>query len=95
MQRPLESAQVVWGVIVLIVVALVGLGIAFGTRGGHVVTRLAPALAMAWGLFWIGVARLTGEPHTLAVAVTAFVVAAVIVAAPLVPAPRRSPATVR
>lgn len=87
--------QVVWGVIVLVVVALVGLGIAFGTRGAHVVTRLAPALAMAWGLVWIGVARLTGEPHTLAVAVTAFVVAALIVAAPLVPAPRRSPAAVR
>lgn len=90
-----RRSQVVWGVIVLVVVALVGLGIAFGTRGGHVVTRLAPALAMAWGLVWIGVARLTGEPHTLAVAVTAFVVAALIVAAPLVPAPRRSPAAVR
>ena len=87
--------QVVWGVIVLIVVALVGLGIALGTRGAGIVTRIAPALAMAWGLVWIGVARLTGQPHTVGVAVTAFIVALVIVAAPLVRLPQRSPVAVR
>lgn len=90
-----ERTQVLWGVIVLIVVALVGVGIAVGTRGAGLVTRLAPALAMAWGLFWIGVARLTGEPHTVGVAVTTFVVAAVIVVAPFVRVPARTPALVR
>ncbi|WP_314854291.1 hypothetical protein [uncultured Microbacterium sp.] len=90
-----ERTQVLWGVIVLIVVALVGVGIAVGTRGAGLVTRLAPALAMAWGLFWIGVARLTGEPHTVGVAVTAFVVAAVIVVAPFVRVPARTPAALR
>ena len=59
------------------------------------VTRIAPALAMAWGLVWIGVARLTGQPHTVGVAVTAFIVAVLIVAAPLVRLPQRSPVAVR
>jgi hypothetical protein len=66
------------GVAVLVVVAAVGVAIAWGTRG-----RIAPALAMAWGLVWIGVARATGEPHSGPVAVAAFVVAAVVLAAPL------------
>jgi len=63
------------GVVVLCLVGVLGIGIAGATRG-----RLAPALAMAWGLFWIGVARTAGEPASTAVAVTAWIVAVVIVA---------------
>ena len=37
--------------------------------------RVAVALSAAWGLAWIAVARLTGQPHSLAVAVMAGVVA--------------------
>lgn len=74
---PMDAdAQQLWGVLVLVVVALVGAAIAFGTDG-----RIAPALAMAWGLVWIGIARSTGEPHAPAVATTAFIVAAVVLAA--------------
>ncbi|MBF4561344.1 tryptophan-rich sensory protein [Microbacterium sp. VKM Ac-2870] len=67
------DAQQLWGVIVLVVVALVGIAVAVGTGG-----RIAPALAMTWGLVWIGVARTSGEPHAPAVATAAFIVAAVI-----------------
>lgn len=74
---PMDAeAQQLWGVLVLVLVALVGAAIAFGTDG-----RIAPALAMAWGLVWIGIARSTGEPHAPAVATTAFIVAAVVLAA--------------
>lgn len=65
------------GVAVLIVVGLVGVALAWGTRG-----RWAPGLAMAWGLVWIAVARITGEPESTAVAVAAIVVAAVVLIAP-------------
>ncbi|EIC08011.1 MAG: tryptophan-rich sensory protein [Microbacterium sp. 69-7] len=76
--------QQLWGVIVLVVVALVGIAIAFGTGG-----RIAPALAMSWGLVWIGVARTSGEPHAPAVATAAFVVAAVILISAVVATLRR------
>ena len=78
------DSQQLWGVIVLVVVALVGIAIAFGTGG-----RIAPALAMSWGLVWIGVARTSGEPHAPAVATAAFVVAAVILIAAVVATLRR------
>lgn len=67
------------GIAVLVVVALIGVAVALGTGG-----RLAPAVAMAWGLFWIGVARATGEPHTLPIAVAAWIAAAVVLIAPVV-----------
>lgn len=62
------------GVAVLIVVGAVGIALAWVTRG-----RLAPALAMGWGLFWIGSERAAGEPQSTVVSITAFVVAALIV----------------
>lgn len=73
-----EAAADGWGVTVLVVVALLGAAIAWGTRG-----RLAPGLAMAWGLVWIGVARTTAEPDSTPVAVTAWIAAAVVVAVPV------------
>lgn len=71
------SAQTLWGIAVLVVVAAVGIAVAIGTRG-----RVAPALAMAWGLSWIGIARLTGEPLAPGVAATAFAVGLVVLVAP-------------
>lgn len=65
-----------WGVAVLIVVGLIGLAIAWFSRG-----RIAPALALAWGLAWLGVARLTGEPVSIGIGVTAIVVGAVVLGA--------------
>ncbi|MFT4281908.1 TspO/MBR family protein [Microbacterium sp.] len=71
-----EAYQDVAGIAVLVVVALVGVALAWRTGG-----RIAPALAMAWGLVWIGVARTTGEPASAPVGITAFVVAAVVLIA--------------
>ena len=52
-----EGAADLWGIVVLIAVAIIGLSIGAASRW-----RLAPALALAWGLTWLAVARLTGEP---------------------------------
>lgn len=41
--------------------------------------RIAVALSAAWGLIWIGVARLTGEPRSVFVAILSLLVAAHIV----------------
>ena len=68
-----EASADLWGVVVLIAVAVIGLGIEIASRW-----RLGPALALAWGLIWLSVGRLEGEPHSTAIGVTAIVVAAVI-----------------
>lgn len=67
-----DSAEV-WGVVVLVVVALIGLAIAWFSGW-----RIAPALAIAWGLSWIAVGRLTDEPRSDAIGITAIIVAAVV-----------------
>ena len=60
---------------VLVVLVAAALGVVFAMRLGG---RWAVAAAMAWGLAWIAVGRLTDEPKSTATAVAA-VVAAVIV----------------
>jgi hypothetical protein len=67
-----EGSADLWGVVVLIVVGVIGLAIEALSRW-----RIAPALALAWGLVWLAVGRLAGEPHSTAIGVTAIVVAAV------------------
>ncbi|MCR2794028.1 tryptophan-rich sensory protein [Microbacterium sp. zg.Y625] len=64
---------------VISVVALVGIGIALGGRG-----RLAPGLAMGWGLTWIGIGRWSDEPMSEPIAIGAWIAAAVVVLAPIV-----------
>ena len=64
-----------WGVGVLVVVGLIAVASALLTR------RLAPALATAWGLSWAAFGRLSGDPHSTAIGITAIVVAVVIVIA--------------
>lgn len=65
-------------VAVLVVVALVGVAIAWASRW-----RFSPGLAMAWGLTWIAVARLTREPHSDAVGIAAIIVAIVVLVQPV------------
>ncbi|MDT0144737.1 tryptophan-rich sensory protein [Microbacterium sp. PRC9] len=74
-----EASADLWGVVVLIAVAVIGLGIEIASRW-----RLGPALALAWGLIWLSVGRLEGEPHSTAIGVTAIVVAALILGAALI-----------
>lgn len=70
-----------WAVVVLVIAAAVGVGLAFISGG-----RVAFALAMIWGLGWIGVARFADSPESAvvgSVAVAAAVVVAVAAAAAL------------
>jgi hypothetical protein len=85
-----ESSADLWGVVVLIAVAVIGLGIEIASRW-----RLAPALALAWGLVWLAVGRLVGEPHSTAIGVTAIVVAVVILATALIGTAVRTMTAVR
>lgn len=69
----------VWAVVVLAISALLGV---LGALGDD--ARIAPALALAWGLVWITIARATGEPASVPTAVAAAIAAAVVLAVPLV-----------
>jgi hypothetical protein len=70
-----ESAAALWGIVVLVVVAVIGMGLA-GIAGG----RLAPALALSWGLSWVAVGRLGGEPRSTLIGISALVVAVLVLA---------------
>lgn len=63
-----------------------GLGVLFAHRFG---ARWAVALAMAWGLGWIGVARLTDDPRSTTVGVAAIAAAAVVLGAAALSRARR------
>ena len=65
--------EAVWAVVVISVAGLVGVATAVGGRG-----RLAPALALSWGLAWLAVGRLTGDLISVPAAVTAIIAVAVV-----------------
>lgn len=72
-----------WAIAVLIVVLIIGSAAAWVTG------RVAPALATSWGLAWLAVGRLTGEPQSTPTAITAIIVAVVLVTVAVVAAVRR------
>lgn len=74
-----EQAAEPVGIAVLIVVAIIGAGIAIASRG-----RIAPGLAMGWGLTWIGIGRFADEPVSDPIAFAAWAAAAVVVLTPIV-----------
>lgn len=74
-----EDAASVVGVIVLVVVGAIGLGLS-----GRFAWRLAPVVSIAWGLTWLGVARLAGDLESAPIAITAFVVAAIVLLVPAI-----------
>lgn len=69
----------VWGATVVAVAGLVGIGLAIGGRG-----RISPAVSLGWGLSWVAVGRLSGEPHSVPTAVAAITAVVVVVLATLV-----------
>lgn len=79
-----------WGIAVLAVVAVIGA--LLGWRSGG---RIAPALAMAWGLSWIAVGRLTDAPSSTVVGIAAIVAAAVILVVTIAQRARKASATQR
>lgn len=74
-----ENAADAIGIAVLIVVALIGLAIAWRSSW-----RVAPALALAWGLSWLAVERFGGEPQSAPIGVTAIIVAVVVLLPPAI-----------
>jgi hypothetical protein len=64
---------------VLVLAVAAGLGVLFAVRLGG---RWAVALAMAWGLGWIGFGRLADEPASVLVGLAALAAAAVVLWAP-------------
>jgi hypothetical protein len=80
----------VWGVVVIAVAGIVGVILAVVGRG-----RLAPTLALCWGLSWVAVARFTGDLVSVPTAVAAIVATVAVVAVTVayrVRAARRLPA---
>lgn len=67
-----------WGLAVLAVVAVIGLGIAWASGW-----RVAPAIALAWGLAWLAVGRLSGDPGNTVIGIAAAVVALIVLIVPL------------
>lgn len=67
-----------WAVFVLAVAA--GVGVALALWGGG---RIAPALSLCWGLAWVGIARLSDEPHSITTGVAAIIAAVIVAAATL------------
>src|SRR5690606_11811856 len=67
------------GVVVLVVVGVIGIGIAWSSRG-----RIAPALALTWGLSWLAVGRLSDQPESTGIGITAIVVAVVVLLAAVI-----------
>ncbi|MFH8252226.1 tryptophan-rich sensory protein [Microbacterium sp. B2969] len=78
------AAPAVWGIGVLVVVAAIGVAIPVASGG-----RFAPGLALAWGLVWLAVGRLTGDPASVPIGVAALVVAAIVLVVPVVMMVRR------
>ncbi len=66
-----------WLAVAVLAVAA-AIGVVLATRLGG---RVAVGLAMVWGLCWIGVGRLSGEPASTVAGVAAFVAALVVAAA--------------
>lgn len=67
-------AAEVWAAVVIVLAGVVGILLA--VYGGG---RIAPMLSLVWGLVWVGVARLSDEPHSPSTAIAAFVTAGAVV----------------
>ncbi|WP_338054632.1 tryptophan-rich sensory protein [Subtercola vilae] len=68
-----------WGVLVVGVAGLIGVLVAFWSKG-----RFAPAASLAWGLVWVAVSRITGSLDSGPVAATAVIAATAVVLVTLV-----------
>ena len=74
-----------WGLAVIVVVAIIGLAVAWASGW-----RIAPGLALAWGLVWIAVGRLADQPRSEAIGIAAIVAAVAVLGTPLAIAGLRS-----
>lgn len=77
-----------WSVVVVLAAAAAGVAIAVAGRG-----RIAPALSLSWGLAWLAVGRLTGEPASTITGVAAIGAIVIVLAVTATVRLRRSGAT--
>lgn len=77
-----------WSVVVVLAAAAAGVAIAVAGRG-----RIAPALSLSWGLAWLAVGRLTGEPASTVTGVAAIGAIVVVLAVTATVRLRRSGVT--
>jgi hypothetical protein len=63
----------VWSVVIIAAAALAGVALAVYGHG-----RIAPALSLSWGLAWVAVGRLAGEPASTITGVAAIVAVAIV-----------------
>lgn len=73
--RTWESSAETWGIVMIAAVTLIGVALAWASRW-----RIAPALALGWGLSWVAVGRLVGDPHSTVIGIGAIVAAVAILA---------------
>ncbi len=62
---------------IVVIVVAIGLGVLFTVVFGP---RITVTTALSWGLLWIGIARLTTGPESVAVAIAAFAAVAALLA---------------
>jgi hypothetical protein len=74
-----------WGIAVIVAAAVIGLAVAWASGW-----RVAPGLALAWGLVWIAVGRLADQPRSEAIGIAAIVAAVAVLGTPLAVAGLRS-----
>lgn len=72
-----EGAASVLGVLVLVIVGVIALALSAVCRW-----RTAAMVSIAWGLSWLAVARIGGEPQSVLIGVTALAVAIVVLVVP-------------
>lgn len=74
-----------WSIVVIAVAAASGIAVTIFSRG-----RISPAIALSWGLAWVAVARLTGEPPSVPTGISAIVAVALILSVAITTRIRRS-----
>ncbi|MEQ1737005.1 MAG: tryptophan-rich sensory protein [Rhodoglobus sp.] len=80
-------APELWSVVVIAVAAAAGVLLAVAGKG-----RIAPALSLGWGLSWVAVGRLGGEPASAVTGFAAIAAVVVVLAATVVTRVRRGAA---
>ncbi|MET4638085.1 tryptophan-rich sensory protein [Mycetocola sp. 2940] len=88
--RGLGLSPDLWGVLLIAVAGVIGVGLALYGRG-----RLAPAASLCWGIGWVAFGRLTGDLISIPTAITAIGAVAVILLVTIaarIKAPRPLPA---
>lgn len=80
-------APEIWALVVIAAAAAAGLALAVYGHG-----RIAPALSLSWGLAWVAVGRLAGEPASTVTGIAASIAVVIVLGSAVVVRVRRVPA---